>query len=137
MQVNKTSGWTHEEVIRSLAKTLNHYYVFPDIAKELGIHLEQKLMRKDYEEIETPEAFVEQITKDLWEISNDKHLKLRYTEQEKSIDLKISEKEQRAEDFLHAKIDNFGFTELNGLKGISAILICEVFTILSLQGRPQ
>lgn len=117
LQDNKSSSWNHEEVIRSLAKALNHYYVFPDIAKELGIHLEQKLMRKDYEEIGTPEDLCEQITNELWEISKDKHLKLRYNEQEKSIDQKISEEEQKAEDLLHAKIDNYGFHRIERLGG--------------------
>lgn len=117
VQANKTSGWDQEEVIRTLATTLNHHYVFPDIAEKMGGYMEQKLIRKDYEAIQNPEAFCEQITNDLREISHDKHLKLRYTEQEKSIDLKISEKEQKAEYLLHAKADNYGFHRIERLEG--------------------
>ncbi|WP_312474465.1 S41 family peptidase [Neobacillus sp.] len=117
MQANKMSGWVHDEIIHSLVKALNEHYVFPDIAKEMGKYLELKLTRKDYESIKSPETFCEQITNDLREISKDKHLRLRYTEQEKSIDRKIREKEQREDYLLQAKIDNYGFHKVERLPG--------------------
>ncbi len=117
VQANKMSGWVHDEIIHSLVKALNEHYVFPDIAKEMGKYLELKLTRKDYESIKSPETFCEQITNDLREISKDKHLRLRYTEQEKSIDRKIREKEQREDYLLQAKIDNYGFHKVERLPG--------------------
>ncbi|OME92229.1 hypothetical protein BK123_16610 [Paenibacillus lautus] len=59
-------------------------------------------------------------------------MKLRYSEQEKSIDLKISEKEQKAEDLLHAKIDNYGFHRIERHEG-NIGLIYEVRRLLSYQ----
>ncbi|MGM1047772.1 Periplasmic protease [Paenibacillus uliginis N3/975] len=117
MQANKTNGWAHDEIIHSLAKALNKHYVFPDIAKEMGKYLELKLTRNDYEAIKSPEAFCEQITIDLREISNDKHLKLRYTEQDRSMDQKMSERVQQDEYLLKAKIDNYGFHKVERRPG--------------------
>lgn len=117
MQANKSRGWAPDEIILSLTKSLNEHYVFPDVAKEMGNYLELKLTRKDYEDIESPEAFCEQITNDLREKSNDKHLKLRYTEQDRSMDQKTGEKERREEYLLQAKIDNYGFHKVERRPG--------------------
>ncbi|MFB6475054.1 S41 family peptidase [Paenibacillus glucanolyticus] len=117
VEANQMRGWAHEEVIHSLAKALNSHYVFPDVAEEMGNRLEHKLVGKEYEAIKNAEAFCEQVTYDLREISKDKHLRLRYTEQEKSVDMKISEKEQREEYLLHAKLDNYGFHRVERLAG--------------------
>lgn len=67
MQANTSRGWAPDEIILLLTKSLNEHYVFPDMAKEMGDYLERKLTRKDYEDMESPEAFCEQITNDLRE----------------------------------------------------------------------
>lgn len=127
METNKTRGWVYEEMIHLVVNALNEYYVFPDVAKEMGEYLNLKLTRKDYDTIKSPEAFSEQITNDLQKISSDKHLRLRYMEHEGATDPKISEKEQKEKYILEAKWNDF--------RGTSVISICEVFTIRSLPAR--
>lgn len=117
METNKTRGWVYEEMIHLVVNALNEYYVFPDVAKEMGEYLNLKLTRKDYDTIKSPEAFSEQITNDLQKISSDKHLRLRYMEHEGATDPKISEKEQKEKYILEAKIDNYGFHKVERLPG--------------------
>lgn len=112
VQTNKLSDFVQNEIIYSLTKALNEHYVFPDIAKEIEKYLKLNLAKKAYEEIKCPEDFSKPITNVLQEVSNDKHLRLRYTEQEKSVSQRLSAKEQMEEHLLHAKVNNYGFHKI-------------------------
>lgn len=107
----------YEEVIHSLISALNKHYVFPEVANELDKYLKTKLMKKEYESIKSCDEFCIQVTKDLQKISNDKHLRLRFSEDERSTSQKISEEEQRKEYMLQAQIENYGFHKVERLQG--------------------
>lgn len=105
------------EIIDPLVKALNDNYVFPDIAKEMEEMLELKLSKNEYERIATVEELCEELTNDLRETSKDKHLKLKYSQLEKSLDQKINESEQKEEYLLSSKVDNYGFYKVERLAG--------------------
>ncbi|HVQ38525.1 MAG TPA: S41 family peptidase [Pyrinomonadaceae bacterium] len=65
-------------VIDSLVKNLNESYVFPDVAKKMEASLRERA-GKEYEQITSAKAFAETLTKDLQAVSNDKHLRVRYS----------------------------------------------------------
>ncbi|WP_100013157.1 S41 family peptidase [Lentibacillus sediminis] len=108
---------TYAEIINSLVEALNDYYVFPDIAKEMGKMLELKLSKSEYERDATVEELCEELTNDFREISKDKHLRLKYSQLEKSLDQKINEREQKEKYLLSAKVDNYGFYKVERLAG--------------------
>lgn len=127
MQTSTFSDFAHDEIIHSLIHEVNEHYIFPDIAKEIENYFEQKLLEKAYEEITCPEAFCQQITSDLQQISNDKHLRLRYTKLERSVHKRLSEKEQMEEHLRQAKVNNFGFHKVERLPGNIGYIDLRVF----------
>jgi C-terminal processing protease CtpA/Prc len=107
----------YAEIIEPLAEALNDNYVFPDIAKEMAEMLQLKLSKNEYENIPSAEALCEKLTSDLREISKDKHVKLKYSQRENSLDRKINESEQKKAYLLRSKADNYGFYKVNRLPG--------------------
>ena len=62
------------EIIDSISAALNEVYVFPDVAKKMGQHLRKNLKEKKYSKIKGASEFADVLTKDLREISHDRHL---------------------------------------------------------------
>lgn len=65
-------------VIDGIVKNLNESYVFPDVAKKMEASLRARA-GKEYEQITSAKSFAETLTKDLQAVSNDKHLRVRYS----------------------------------------------------------
>lgn len=105
------------EIINPLVEALNDNDVFPDVAKEMAEMLERKIAKNEYEKVKTVEGLCEELTIDLRKISKDKHLKLKYSELEKSLDQKEHESEQNEEYLLSSKVDNYGFYKVERLLG--------------------
>ncbi|WP_221563093.1 hypothetical protein [Alkalihalobacillus sp. TS-13] len=112
MQAVMLSSEVQSEIIHLLVKALNDHYVFPDVAREMSEQIEVNSTKDGYLNTHDPEDFCEQLTEDLRAISSDKHISVRYTEQEKSIDQKRSLIEHKEEYLLKAKIDNYGFHKI-------------------------
>ena len=127
MKANKLNQFVHDEIIHSLIVALNEHYIFPDIAKEIEKDLELKLAKKTYENIKCPETFSKQVTDDLQKISKDKHLRLRYTEQEKPIHHGLSMKEQMEAHLLEAKVNSYGFHKIERLLGNIGYIDLRIF----------
>jgi retinol-binding protein 3 len=68
---------TRTAVVEGIVKNLNESYVFPDVAKKMETSI--RAASKGYEQITSAKAFAETLTKDLQAISNDKHLRVRYS----------------------------------------------------------
>lgn len=66
-----------KEVIQSMIDELRSKYVFPKVAEEMAIDLENSLEAGDYNEIDRPQKFAETLTTQLREICKDKHLRVR------------------------------------------------------------
>lgn len=65
-------------IIDSVAAALTEGYVFPQVAVEMEKTLRKNLKRGSYDDMDTVEKLAEALTRDLREISNDKHLGLVY-----------------------------------------------------------
>lgn len=67
---------TRVQVVDSLAKQLNDYYVDPDAAAQMGVVLHAKLAHGDYDAIDDTKAFAAVLTGDLRAASHDLHLRV-------------------------------------------------------------
>lgn len=65
-----------EEIIETICNRLNRFYVFPDIATKMEIHIKAKQNAGTFEKIDDPTEFANSITQELRSVCNDKHLTL-------------------------------------------------------------
>jgi hypothetical protein len=70
---------TRAAVVEGIAKHLNQSYVFPDTAKKMEAAIREHA--KEYQQITSAKAFADTLTRDLQAVSNDKHLRVRYSYQ--------------------------------------------------------
>jgi len=64
------------QVIDSLSRQLQDYYVYPDVAEKIASALQAKQRRGDYDSIIEPKVFANVLTDDLREVGHDKHLRV-------------------------------------------------------------
>ena len=67
------------EVIDGVIKLLNENYVFPEMAAKIEKAIRDHQRKKDYDAITSAEAFAQMLTSQLQEVSEDKHLRVRYS----------------------------------------------------------
>lgn len=65
-------------VVDALAAALDREYVFPETAAKVGAALRARLASGAYEGCGTPTALAEALTKDLRELGQDRHFRVRY-----------------------------------------------------------
>lgn len=70
---------TRDAVITNIGEALRKYYVFEDIANAMSEKLVERQKRGDYRSSNNGVVFSELLTTHLQEISNDKHLSLRFS----------------------------------------------------------
>jgi hypothetical protein len=68
---------TRTQVVDGILKRLNDSYVFPDIAKKMEQSIRERVSNKEYDQITSAKEFAAKLTKDLQEVSHDKHLRIR------------------------------------------------------------
>ena len=74
----KLSNKTKKDIIDSIRKALNNYYVFPEKAKIMAEYLEKQSQKNGYDTISDPNQFANAVLKDIRAIYNDKHLIIRF-----------------------------------------------------------
>ena len=107
------------EVIDSVAVALNEIYVFPDVAKEMEKHLRKQFKKKAYKDITSCREFGRQLTKDLQEISKDRHLRAQFMS-DKMIEAFAGDTltdDARERELLQDRRQNYGFKKLELLEG--------------------
>lgn len=62
------------ETVDKLCRSLENYYIFPEIGKECSDYLKKQLNEGAYESLKDPEKLRDALTSDLYEKSKDKHL---------------------------------------------------------------
>lgn len=62
------------DTIKEIGKKLEQHYIFPAIAKKCSEYLQVQLKNGVYEKFSDPKTFADAVTKDLREISKDKHM---------------------------------------------------------------
>ena len=70
---------TRTQVIDGILKRLNDSYVFPEVAKKMEVSIRERVDKKEYDQITSAKEFATTLTKDLQAVSNDKHLRVRYS----------------------------------------------------------
>ena len=110
---------TRTQVIDAILKRLNDSYVFPDVAKKMEQSIRERVDKKEYDQITSAKQFATTLTKDLQAISNDKHLRIRYShspipERGPRREPTAEEREQRKRDMNYF---NHGFIKVERLRG--------------------
>jgi retinol-binding protein 3 len=75
----KVDGAEGQRVIEGIAKNLNEFYVYPDLAQKMADAVRANQKHGDYDAITDPDAFANRLTKDLQAVSHDKHLRVNYS----------------------------------------------------------
>ena len=70
---------TRTQVIDTVLKRLNDSYVFPEVSKKMEQSIRDRVAKKEYDQITSAKEFAMTLTKDLQAVSNDKHLRVRYS----------------------------------------------------------
>jgi C-terminal processing protease CtpA/Prc len=106
----------HQEILIRMLNLLKSSYVFPDVAERIEQIVLRKLYNKEYAKILDPTQFSEIITKDLQDVSKDKHLGLKFLQrpigQNESDKNKEAEKRNRL-----LSLNNYGFDKVERLPG--------------------
>ena len=110
---------TRTQVIDAILKRLNDSYVFPDVAKKMEQSIRERVDKKEYDQITSAKQFATTLTKDLQAVSNDKHLRVRYSnspiaERGPRREPTAEEREQRKRDMNYF---NHGFIKIERLRG--------------------
>lgn len=112
-------GATRTKVIDGILKRLNDSYVFPEVAKKMEQSIRERVDKKEYDQITSAKLFATTLTKDLQAVSNDKHLRVRYSNQ--AIPERGPRREPTAEEIAQRKVDlnwmNHGFGKVERLRG--------------------
>jgi C-terminal processing protease CtpA/Prc len=110
---------TRTQIIESISKRLNEAYVFPEVAKKMETSLREHAAKKEYDQITSSTKFAETLTKDLQAVSNDKHLRVRYSHE--SLPLRENHREPNAEEREDQRREmnwmNHGFNKVERLRG--------------------
>src|SRR5687768_2510979 len=110
---------TRTQVIDGILKRLNDSYVFPEVAKKMEQSLRERVDKKEYDQITSAKEFATKLTTDLQAISNDKHLRVRYSHQ--PIPERGPRREPTAEDRERFKREmtwsNHGFSKVERFPG--------------------
>ncbi|GGA61832.1 S41 family peptidase [Ornithinibacillus halotolerans] len=105
-----------EEVINHMVQLVKNSYVFPEVANTISERILLKLSNKAYDSLHDPHQFSKVITADLQDISNDKHLGLKY--HPSPISQNDSDKKKAATNRKRLlRLANFGFEKVERLPG--------------------
>jgi len=110
---------TRTQMIDTMLKRLNDSYVFPEVAKKMEVSIRERVDKKEYDQITSSKELATKLTNDLQAISNDKHLRVRYSyqpvpEREHQRQPSADEREQRRRELNWA---NHGFAKVERLPG--------------------
>lgn len=110
------------QTINSISDLLNNNYIFPETAKKMQEYISSQMNSGAYDNISDPMEFAQQMTKDLQEISKDRHIRVGYSPQQvaemrQNEMNQISPEEQERVFFERLLGDNFGFKKVEQLPG--------------------
>lgn len=109
------------EVVDSITSILQSNYVFPEIAKEIANHLQNKENAGEYKTITDPREFAHMLTEDVQSINQDKHLRIMFAPEMISAQRSaVSEEDSLAlvnAQLRRSQLNNFGFQKIEFLDG--------------------
>lgn len=123
----EAGGLTDHEVsvsIDSISSKLIQNYVFPEVAKKMSLELKSNLKSGMYGSLTNPADLAARLTRDLREISKDKHLMVVYNpaviarEMAMTAEQRLNEEAEWLKELeTNLKRDNYGFREVKVLDG--------------------
>lgn len=106
------------DIIDSLSRTLNEYYVFPDVAEKMGKLAKSNFKKGEYKSITTLGEFTDRLTEDFRSVSHDLHLGVSAGEPRSSeIPDSLEDKRREHEEKVGMQKHNFGFAKIEILPG--------------------
>ncbi len=110
---------TKADVINTLLESLNRTYVFPDTAKKMEQHVRGLIAKGEYDKVSSAMEFARKLTEDLQAVSNDKHLRVRFSNEPLPVRTEATEPsaEEREQQMHYMKDINFGFEKAERLSG--------------------
>ncbi|HEX8701257.1 MAG TPA: S41 family peptidase, partial [Myxococcaceae bacterium] len=125
------------KIVDRVCAALNEHYVFPDVAKKMEASLRQKLKTGAYDKLGNSADLAEALTRDLREVSKDKHLNIHYApppppgrDSNGPADPAAREEERR-----QLASRNFGFEKVERLSGNVGYLDLRGFVGAELAGE--
>jgi len=114
-------GKVKEQTVKKISKLLNDNYVFPDMAKKMGDLIKQNLAAGNYNNVDDPMKFAETLTADLQSVSNDKHIRVRFSPEDAKRLIEQEKNGRDPGDEKHwnemLKKENYGFKKVERLPG--------------------
>lgn len=115
------SDLNKKQIIDSLYKKLEEYYIQPKANAAINKKLNENLKKGLYKNILTPNEFALKLSTDLVDASKDLHFRVMYdpswAESQKNIKEKVTQQKIKAEELAEAKKKNFGFVQSKILEG--------------------
>ncbi len=118
---------TKDKVLEACAAALKRTYVFEDVGARMAQALLDHEASGTYDQLTESQAFARQVTADLWAISNDKHLRLAYSEQVVPEDDATPPPEVLAQRERFEREVNYGFERIERLDGNVGYLDMRMF----------
>lgn len=121
---------TRTQVIEGIIKHFNQSYVFPEVAKAMEQSVRERMRKGEYDKITSPSALAETLKSNLYEVSKDTHIDVRFSEKplppmsEVEREETAAERENRRRSY--TKINN-GFLKVERLPGNIGFLDIDLF----------
>jgi len=118
------------KTIEGVLKLLADNYVSPETARRIEQNIREREKKGEYEGITDGSGFAEKITADLQSVSNDAHLRLRYSEKVLPLEpaIKVPSPEWISSTRRRLSRENFGVAKIDILKGNVGLIRFDYFT---------
>ena len=110
---------TIHHILQNLAEKLRAYYIFPEVAEQICLSLQEHLANGDYAQITDGELLALALTIHLQEVNHDEHLWVRWHAEllpDDATQLRLNQEWQEARR-LEASLDNYGLYRAERLPG--------------------
>ncbi len=109
------------QTIKKISTLLEDNYVFPETAKKMKEYINTRLKSGEYDQVDDPMKFSEVLTADLQSISNDKHIRVRFSPEDAKRLMEQEKNGRDMDDEKHwnemMKKENYGFKKVERLPG--------------------
>jgi C-terminal processing protease CtpA/Prc len=108
---------TRSKVIDLAIAQLQKAYIFAETAEKMSAALRARAAAKEYDAVTDGREFADKLTRDLQDVSHDKHLRIRYSPEGLPLRPEQPTAEERAQALADERRRNFGFEQVNRLEG--------------------
>lgn len=113
----KLDATIRSTIVETLAEKLNDNYVFPDVGKEMGDDILERLEKGEFDNINVASTFAYTLTSHLREISHDKHLEVFFSYEPLPEDGQEPSQEEIKQWEEQMRLEKYGFYKVEKLAG--------------------